>query len=133
MTKQKSLSLLESSVQFNCSVVSNSLRPHGLQHPRLLYHQLPNLLKFMSIESVMPSNCHPLLLLPSIFPSIRVFSNESVLPIKWPNYWGFNSVPVVVQLLSLVQLFAALWTTTHQSSRPSLTPRVCSNLCSSSW
>ena len=53
-----------------------------------------SLLKLMSIESVMPSNhlilCHPLLLLPSIFPSIRVFSNESVLPIRWPNYWSFN-------------------------------------------
>ena len=48
----------------------------------------------MSIESVMPSNhlilCHPLLLLPSIFPSIRVFSNESVLHIKWPKYWSFS-------------------------------------------
>ena len=52
-----------------------------------------NLLKFMSIESVIPSNylilCHPLLL-PSIFPSIRVFSNESVLHIRWPNYWSFS-------------------------------------------
>ena len=50
--------------------------------------------KPMSIESVMPSNhiilCHPLLLLPSIFPSIRVFSNESVLHIKWPKYWSFS-------------------------------------------
>ena len=50
-------------------------------------------LKLMSIESVMPSNYlilfHPLLLLPSIFPSIRVFSNESVLPIRWPKYWSF--------------------------------------------
>ena len=48
----------------------------------------------MSIESVMPSNylilCRPLLLLPSIFPSIRVFSNESVLHIRWPNYWSFS-------------------------------------------
>ena len=53
-----------------------------------------SLLKLMSIESVMLSNhlilCHPLLFLPSIFPSIRVFSNESVLPIRWPNYWSFN-------------------------------------------
>ena len=53
-----------------------------------------NLLKIMSIESVMPSNhlifCHPLLLLPSIFPSIRVFSNESVLFIRWPKYWSFS-------------------------------------------
>ena len=54
-----------------------------------------SLLKLMSIESVMPSNhlilCHPLLLLPSIFPSIRIFSNESVLRIRWPKYWSFSS------------------------------------------
>ena len=53
-----------------------------------------SLLKLMSIESVMPSNhlslCLPLLLPPSIFPSIRVFSNESVLPIRWPKYWSFS-------------------------------------------
>ena len=53
-----------------------------------------SLLKFMSFESVMPSNhlilCHPLLLLPSIFPSIRVFSNESALCIRWPKYWSFS-------------------------------------------
>ena len=52
------------------------------------------LLKLMSIESVMPSNylilCHPLLLLPSIFPSIRVLSSESVLRIRWPKYWSFS-------------------------------------------
>ena len=55
-------------------------------------HQLPSLLKLMSIELVMPSNhlilCHPLLLLPSIFPSITVFSNESVLHIRQPEYWS---------------------------------------------
>ena len=53
-----------------------------------------SLLKLMSIELVMPSNrlilCHPLLLLPSIFPSIRVFPNESVLRIRWPKYWSFS-------------------------------------------
>ena len=53
-----------------------------------------SLLKLMSIELMMPSNhlipCPPLLLLPSIFPSIRVFSNESVLPIRWPKYWSFS-------------------------------------------
>ena len=53
-----------------------------------------SLLKLMSMELVMPSNhlilCHPLLLLPPIFPSIRVFSNESALPIKWPKYWSFS-------------------------------------------
>ena len=56
-----------------------------------------SLLKLMSIELVMPSNplilCRPLLLLPSIFPSIRVFSNESVLHIMWPNYWSFSISP----------------------------------------
>ena len=50
--------------------------------------------KFMSIESVMPSNhlvlCHPLLLPPSVFPSVRIFSNESVLCIRWPKYWSFS-------------------------------------------
>ena len=53
-----------------------------------------SLLKLMSIESVMPSNrlilCHPFLLLPSVFPSIRVFTNESVLHIRWPKYWSFS-------------------------------------------
>ena len=53
-----------------------------------------SLLKLVSIESVMPPNhlilCHPLLLPPSVFPSIRVFSNESVLCIRWPKYWSFS-------------------------------------------
>jgi len=53
-----------------------------------------SLLKLMSIESVMPSNhlilCRPLLLLPSIFPSIRIFSNESALRMRWPKYWSFS-------------------------------------------
>ena len=60
----------------------------------LVLHHLLSLPRFMSIESVMPSNhlifCHPLLLLPSIFPSIRVISNESSLPIRWPKYWSFS-------------------------------------------
>ena len=61
------------------------------------FPSIPNswsLLKLMSIESVMPSNqlilCRPLLLLPSLFPSIRVFSNESALRIRWPKYWSFS-------------------------------------------
>ena len=69
--------------------------------PRTAAHQASqsftvsrSLLKLMSIESVTPSNhlilCHPLLLLPSVFPSIRVFSNESALRIRWPKYWGFS-------------------------------------------
>ena len=79
---------------FSRQVMSNSLRPHGLQHSRLpCPSPIPSLLKHMSIESVMPFNqlilCHPLLL-PSIFPSIRVFSNESVLHIRWPKYWSFS-------------------------------------------
>ena len=59
-----------------------------------VHHQSQSLLKLTSIESVIPSNhlifCHPLLLPPSILPSTRVFSNESVLHIRWPKYWGFS-------------------------------------------
>ena len=59
-----------------------------------VHHQPPVLAQIMSIKSVMPSNhlilCRPLLLLPSIFPSIRVFSNESVLHIRWPKDWSFS-------------------------------------------
>ena len=59
-----------------------------------VHHQLPESTQPMSIESVMPSNhlilCRPLLLLPSIFPKIRVFSNESALLIRWPKYWSFS-------------------------------------------
>ena len=67
--------------------------------PGFPVHHSGSLLKLMSIQSVMPSNqlifCHPLLLLPSIFPNIRVFSNESALCIRWPKYWSFsfNSSP----------------------------------------
>ena len=72
-----------------------------LWHPWMAARQTPlsftiswSLFKLRSIESVMPSNhlnlCHPLLLLPPIFPSIRVFSNESVLQIRWPKYWSLN-------------------------------------------
>ena len=59
-----------------------------------VHHQLRSLLKLMSIKSVMPSRhlilCHPLVLLPSIFPSLRVFSKESSLCIRWPKYWSLN-------------------------------------------
>ena len=62
-----------------------------------VHHQLPEFTQTHSIESVMPSNplilCRPLLLLPSIFPSIRVFSNELALCIRWPEYWNFNVSP----------------------------------------
>ena len=84
------------SVQFSCSVVSGFFTT-----PWTTAHQASrsitnsqSLLKLLSIESVMPSNhltlCHPLLLLPSIFPSIRVFSNKSALRIRWPKYWSFS-------------------------------------------
>ena len=83
------------SVQFSCSVVSDSLWPHGLHHVRPpCPSPTPGAYSNSSIESVMPSNhlilCHPLLLTPSIFPSIRVFSNESVLCIRWTKYWSFS-------------------------------------------
>ena len=75
--------------------MSDSLQPHGLQHTRLPCPPLyPRVCKFMSIEIAMPSNhlifCHPLLLLPSIFPSIRVYSSESALCSRWPKYWSFS-------------------------------------------
>ena len=83
---------------FSRSVVSDSLWPRGLQHTRLpCPSPSPRACKNMSIESVMPSNhlilCRPLLLPPSIFPSIRVFSNESNLHITWPEYWSFSISP----------------------------------------
>ena len=79
------------SVQFSHSVVSDSLRPHGLHHQASLsITSSQSLVKLMSIKSVMPSNhlilCCPLLLLSSIFPSIRIFSKESDCHIRWPKY-----------------------------------------------
>ena len=85
-----------SSVQFSHSVVSNSLRPHEPQQTRPpCPSQTPGVPpKPMSIESVMSPNhfilCCTLLLLPSIFPRIQVFSNESALCIRWPKYWSFS-------------------------------------------
>ena len=83
-------------IQFSSSV-SDSLRPHGLKNPRPPCLSITNsqrLLKLMFVKSVMSSNhfiiCHPLLLLPSIFPSIKVFSNKSVLHIRWPKDWSFS-------------------------------------------
>ena len=89
-----------SSVQFTHSVMSDSLRPHGLQHarppspstaPRVYSNSCP------SSRWCHPSGdlilCHPLLLLPSIFSSTRVFSNEPGLHIRWPKYWSFSISP----------------------------------------
>ena len=83
-----------SSVQFSCSVVSDSVTPWTTPcQASLSITNSQRLLKLMSIESVMPSNhvilCRPLLLPPSIFPSIKVICNESVLHIRWPKYWSF--------------------------------------------
>ena len=82
----------DSSVQFSHALMSNSLWPHELQHTRPPSSW--GLLKLMPIESVMPSShlilCRPLLLLPPIPPSVRVFSNESTLCMKWPKYWSFS-------------------------------------------
>ena len=86
------------------SVVSDSLQPHETpaHQASLSITNSWRLLKVMSIESVMPSNhlilCCPLSLLPSIFSSIRVFSNESVLHIRWPKYWNFSfNIPMNIQ------------------------------------
>ena len=90
-----SFSITFSSVQFSCSVVSDSLWPHGLQHLRVpVNHEL---LEFTQThvhwvgDVIQPSHpLSPLLFLTSIFPSIRVFSNESVLRVTWPKYWSFS-------------------------------------------
>ena len=79
----------------SCSVMSDSVTPWtAASRASLSFTTSWNLLKLMSIESVMPSNhfilCHPLFLLPSVFPSIRVFSNESTLLIRWSKYRSFS-------------------------------------------
>ena len=91
--------------------------------------------RLMSIELVMPSNhlilCHPLLLLPSIFPNIRVFSNESALCIRWPKYWGFsfnispsNEHPGLISFMDWLDLLAVQGTLKsllqHHSSKASI-------------
>ena len=93
MTHYKQSNFLFSSVQFSHSVVSDSLRPHELQHARPPCPS-PTLGELMSIELVMPSShlilCRPLPLLPSIPASIRAFSKESTLHKRWPKYWSFS-------------------------------------------
>ena len=94
-----------------------------------------SLLKLMSIELVMPSNhlvlCHPLLLLPSIFPSIRVFSNESALGIRWPRYWSFSFnispsseysglISFRIDWLDLLEIQGTLKSLQHYSSKASI-------------
>ena len=94
-----------------------------------------SLLKLMSMESVMPSNhlilCHPLLLLPSIFPSIKVFSNESVLHIRWPKCWNFSFsispsneysglISFTMDWLDLLAVQQTLKSLLHHSSKASI-------------
>ena len=83
------------SVQFSHSIMSDSATPWtSARQASLSFANSRSLHKLFPTESVMPSNhlmlCHPLLLPPSIFPSIRAFSNESVLQIRWPKYWSFS-------------------------------------------
>ena len=85
---------------FSHSVLFNSVTPWTAAcQASLSFTVSQSLFKLMSIDSVMPSNhlilCHLLRLLPLIFPSIRVFSNESALCIRWPKYWSFSSAPVL--------------------------------------
>ena len=110
-----------------------TLWPHGLQHARLPVHHQPwSLLKLMSIESVMPSNhlilCHSLLLLSSILPSIRVFSNESVLCIRWLKFWSFSfSISPSNEYLGLISFridwFDCLAVSPRDFQEPSPTPQ----------
>ena len=89
-----------------------------------------SLLKLMSFKSVMPSNhlilCHPLLFLPSIFPSIRVFLNESVPRIRWPNYWSFsfnispsNEYPMNTQEVGIIHIIPFFWRENQSPESPS--------------
>ena len=92
--KRQQLFQLLSSVQ-SLSRVRLFVTPWTVAHQASLsVTNFQSFLRLMSVESVMPSNhlilCHPLLLLPSMFPSIRVFSSESVLHIRWPKYWSFS-------------------------------------------
>ena len=130
------------SVQFNCSVVSDSLQPHGRQ-ASLSITNFQSLLKLMSIDSVMPSNhlilCCPLLP-PSIFPSIRVFSSESVPCIRWSKYWSFSfSISPSNECLGLIS-FRMDWLDIqgtlksllqHHGSKASILWRSVTQLCPS--
>ena len=111
-----------SSVQFSHSVVSNSATPWTAAcQTSLSITSSWSLLKLMPMESVMPSNhlirCHPLLLLPSIFPSTRVFSYESVLHIRWPMYWSFSFSISPSNEYSAVISFRMDWLYLLQSKR----------------
>ena len=126
-----------SSVQFSHSVVLDSASPWtATRQASLSITNSWSLLKLMSIDSVMPSNhlilCCPLLLPPSIFPNIRVFSNESVFRIRWPKDWSFSfnispskDNPGLISFrMDLLDLLAVKWTLKsllqHHSSKASV-------------
>ena len=125
-----------SSVQLHHSVVSDSATPWTAAcQASLSITNFQSLLQIMSIDSVMASNhlilCHPLLFLSSIFPNIRVFSNESVLHIRWPKYWSFsfgislyNEYSGLISLrmdwLDLLAVQGTLKSLQHHSSKSSI-------------
>ena len=122
-----------SSVAQSCPALCD---PTNRSMPGLpVHHQLPEFIRLMSIESVMPSSHlilgHPLLLLPSIFPSIRVFSNESTLHMRWPKYWSFSfsiipskEIPGPISFrmdgLDLLAVQGTLKSLQHHSSKASI-------------
>ena len=132
---------LQRTVQFSRSVMTGNSQPPWIaaRQTFLSITNSPSLLKLMPIESVMPSNhlflCHPLLLLPSIFPRIRVFSNESGLCIRWPKAWSFsfNISPsnehsgLISFRIDWFDLLAVQWTLKsllqHHSSKASILQR----------
>ena len=111
--------------------MSNSLQPYGLQHTRLPYPSPTSLLKLMSMLSNHLVLCRPLLLPSSVFPSLRIFSNESALHIRWPKYWSFsfntspsNEHPGLISFrmdwLDLLAVPGTLKSLQHHSSKASI-------------
>ena len=128
ISKAFSCLFIYESVQFSCSVMSDTLRPHGLQHARLpVHHQFLEFTQLMSIRLMMPSDhlilCHPLLP-PSIFPSIRILSTESVLRIRVQSIGvsaPASAIPMITQ-----DWFPLGWTGWIALQSKGLS-RVCSN------
>ena len=130
------LSVQFSSVVQSCLTLCNPMNCSTPGFP--VHNHSRSLPKPMSNDSVMPSNhlilCHPLLLLPSILPSIKVFSNESALRIRWPKYWrfSFNISPSNVSSVQFSHSVVSDSLRPHESQHarppcPPLSPRVCSN------
>ena len=122
---------------FSCSFVSDSSNPRTAAHQAPLSFTISqSLLKLTSVESVMPSNhltlCHPLLLLPSVFPSIRVFSSGSALHTRWPKYWSFSfSISPSSEYLGLISIrfdLLAVQATLKTSPAPQMESINCSAL-----